>query len=608
MLSGSVVRSWRLGPILLLAVACRDQPTESRSIGAELPQLLTVPYAAFTQVSAGNFYTCGLRTDGAVECWGALPLGHPAVKTAAVGSFTQLSVGGFHTCALRTDGAVECWGDNLLGRAPPMRSAAVGRFTLVSAGAEHTCATRDDSTVECWGANGFGEAPAAYTPPARYLGFSAGDNGNCGVLEGILVPAGPVQCWGAEDLTIEGVYRQVAVRPWYVDGEFCALRADGVVECVTFSSTQAPLGVTSRAQKEASTGGFQQVTVGKFVSAQFACALRTDGAVECWGYDGDGEAPALKVAMSGGFSQVSAGGQHACGLRSDGAVECWGLDYYGQAPPVVTIKVMPTATLTADSVVDEGSSFVVALSDGRVPGHDGSPFRYFLDCGPLRAAIEATTRICPAPEGPVEYLVTGVVRDRDGDQGFFNTTVKINNVAPSVAPFAGSEILVTEVFSSIGHFTDPGLDTHTATADYGDGGGPMLIPVTDTAFALEHRYLVPGSFLVGVLVTDDDGGIGSRNAKVTVFSIPQFTEGLVARIASLVTAGALTEREGSSLNGKLDRMLQGFAGGRNVSALQFVHQFLTEVARLIGAGTLTRDEGDPLIAGANRIAAAIQAS
>ena len=105
----------------------------------------------FNAVSAGAFHTCGVKTDGAVACWGE-PEGGRATPPA--GEFLSVSAGGAHTCGMRADGSVECWGSNrnprngiFVGQA----SLPHGSFTSVSAGWLHTCGVRIDGSVECWG-------------------------------------------------------------------------------------------------------------------------------------------------------------------------------------------------------------------------------------------------------------------------------------------------------------------------------------------------------------------------------------------------------------------------------------------------------------------------
>ena len=80
-----------------------------------------------------------------------------------VGDFVEVSSGNGHTCGLGTNGVVDCWGDNDDGQA----NAPSGIFTAVSAGGFHSCAIRqDDRTVECWGNNDEGQtnAPTAGDP------------------------------------------------------------------------------------------------------------------------------------------------------------------------------------------------------------------------------------------------------------------------------------------------------------------------------------------------------------------------------------------------------------------------------------------------------------
>ncbi len=63
------------------------------------------------------------------------------------GQFTAIAASTYHTCGLRTDGTIECWGDNDFGQGDPPS----GQFTAIAAGTYHTCGLRPDGTIECWG-------------------------------------------------------------------------------------------------------------------------------------------------------------------------------------------------------------------------------------------------------------------------------------------------------------------------------------------------------------------------------------------------------------------------------------------------------------------------
>ena len=71
-----------------------------------------------------------------------------------------------------------------------------------------------------------------------------------------------------------------------------------------------------------------------------------------------------------------------------------------------------------------------------------------------------------------------------------------------------------------GTFRDPAVaDTHTATLDWGDGsalqdfgGGDVVSPL-----GASHVYASPGDYTVAFEVTDDDGGVTTVTAGITVF-------------------------------------------------------------------------------------------
>ena len=117
-----------------------------------------------------NLTTLSLRSNGLTGC---IPEGLRDIAENDLGqlnlpdcglegrptasSFNSLSAGGSYTCGVRRDGSVACWGRHGLGAATP----PAGSFASVSAGFAHTCGVRSDGSVACWGWNGNGQA----TPP-----------------------------------------------------------------------------------------------------------------------------------------------------------------------------------------------------------------------------------------------------------------------------------------------------------------------------------------------------------------------------------------------------------------------------------------------------------
>ena len=133
--------------------------------------------ATFTDIAAGDGFTCGVTTDSRVMCWGHndnFQLGNGTtidqnvpVQVGLGTGFTQVDAGGLHACARSSTGSVYCWGDNSYGQiginstvdvALPLQvlAPAALQFTAVATGTDHTCASTD-SGLYCWGRNTHGQ-------------------------------------------------------------------------------------------------------------------------------------------------------------------------------------------------------------------------------------------------------------------------------------------------------------------------------------------------------------------------------------------------------------------------------------------------------------------
>src|SRR5207253_1704847 len=76
----------------------------------------------------------------------------PASLAHAAGGFRSVSAGASYTCAVKVDDTLACWGRNIYGQATP----PAGNFKSVSAGPERACAVRANDTLACWGLDGYG--------------------------------------------------------------------------------------------------------------------------------------------------------------------------------------------------------------------------------------------------------------------------------------------------------------------------------------------------------------------------------------------------------------------------------------------------------------------
>ena len=110
------------------------------------PRLLVSAAAIFLDVAAGLSHTCGVLSDGSLDCWGDDFYGQSTPP--AGNNFVAVTTGQAHSCALTTSGSIKCWGADTWGlRTPP----STGTYVAVEAGWTNTCALRSDGRTVCWG-------------------------------------------------------------------------------------------------------------------------------------------------------------------------------------------------------------------------------------------------------------------------------------------------------------------------------------------------------------------------------------------------------------------------------------------------------------------------
>jgi hypothetical protein len=118
------------------------------------------------------------------------------------------------------------------------------------------------------------------------------------------------------------------------------------------------------------------------------------------------------------------------------------------------------------------------------------------------------------------------VTDLAGAADTDSATVTVTNVAPSLGEIAGPIVPVpvgTEVTASA-TFEDPGvLDTHGATWAWGSGettdGDVAFVDGTGLVGG-SYTYDAPGIYLLGLTLTDDDGGVGTAEYRYVVVYDP----------------------------------------------------------------------------------------
>jgi alpha-tubulin suppressor-like RCC1 family protein/O-glycosyl hydrolase len=194
----------------------------------ENPSLVPTP-ADITEavgVADGVAHTCALMANGTVECWGAnddgqvgptkiTTRGYPEVTypvpVAGIEHATAIAAAGNYSCALKLEGTVYCWGNNANGElgdgtmettGTPVPVSGITDAVAIAAGESHACAVLRGGRVACWGSNGNGQlgngTTTGSTVPVEVLGIesartvTAGTAHSCATLTN-----GTVDCWGA---------------------------------------------------------------------------------------------------------------------------------------------------------------------------------------------------------------------------------------------------------------------------------------------------------------------------------------------------------------------------------------------------------------------------
>jgi alpha-tubulin suppressor-like RCC1 family protein len=140
--------------------------------GATMVQVAASLGSTIAEVAVGLWHNCARKLDGTLWCWGANYSGQlgdgtttskmaPAQVTSLGSSVLHVGVGWQYTCALKSDGTVWCWGSNALGqlgdgttenRLSPVQVASLGASVAeVSVSSDRACARKTDDTIWCWG-------------------------------------------------------------------------------------------------------------------------------------------------------------------------------------------------------------------------------------------------------------------------------------------------------------------------------------------------------------------------------------------------------------------------------------------------------------------------
>ena len=196
---------------------------DGTAISNSSPVSVVGGFSDWTQLSAGTGFNLGLRANGIAYAWGSNTSGRLGDNTtvsksspvSVVGGFsdwTQLSAGDSHSLGLRANGIAYAWGLNTSGqlgdnsitaRSSPV--SVIGGFsdwTQISAGREHSVGLRANGTAWAWGLNTFGRLgdgtlTSRLSPVSVVGGFSDWAQLSAGAYHSLGIRAnGTAWAWG----------------------------------------------------------------------------------------------------------------------------------------------------------------------------------------------------------------------------------------------------------------------------------------------------------------------------------------------------------------------------------------------------------------------------
>ncbi|TCS39780.1 RCC1 domain-containing protein [Reinekea marinisedimentorum] len=268
-----------------------------------------------TEIGVGAFSVCALTESREVKCAGRNIEGQlgdgtndnateTAVTVSGLNDATSVISGAGYSCAIKADGSLVCWGYNLdgrLGNGTTENSnvpVPVTGLTNVAKVALHfnSCAILEAGTVYCWG-DDYGSTPVLIDGITDAIDIDIASSHSC-----VLLSDGHVKCWSdsygngsgqlgdgtdiSSSTPVDVLDVDDAVSVELGINSSCAVNADETVKCwgdLYYENSGVSTETTSTAIE------FLEGVADLSMGSSHRCARYLDGAVACWGKNDDGQ-------------------------------------------------------------------------------------------------------------------------------------------------------------------------------------------------------------------------------------------------------------------------------------------------------------------------------
>ena len=304
-----------------------------QSIEFQHTALTNAPAGTFRKISVGKNGSCGIRTDGSLDCWGTWD--DSSFRPNISEPFREVASGQSAHCAIDHSDQLYCWGIDFYGVASGASSRSSDAYTDIALYDRAACGVLSDGTLDCWGM--IPMSLGIHQQKATSVEVAVGANMACALDD-----AGSLTCWGS------GYYGQLDGPDDYCV-DFVDLDGDGFsAACSGDCDDTSP--AINPADYDSDGITTCQGDCNDFDASVGIDDSDGDGYSECYGLDCDGgnwrnHVNASELVFDGedqncsgadGSRMVAAGGTETCVLRDAGGfaeLVCWGNDSSGLLEP-----------------------------------------------------------------------------------------------------------------------------------------------------------------------------------------------------------------------------------------------------------------------------------